>query len=208
MDDDDSIPISALQHYLFCPRQCALIHVEQQWQESGLTAQGRLLHERADKPGTAKRSGVRVLQALALVQRDVGIHGVADVVEFHRTAEGEVPYAVEYKRGRPKEHRADEVQLCAQVMCLESMYGHQITEGALFYGATRRRQVVVMDDGLRALTLEIVEAVRAQRRDGVTPRAVYLAKRCDACSLLDLCQPHVMGRAEPVSAWLAHMLKE
>lgn len=206
--DDDTIPISALQHYLYCPRQCALIHVEQQWAESWHTAQGRLLHERADKPGGSTRKGVRTVTALPIANLELGIVGIADVVEFHRTPDGERAYAVEYKRGKPKAHRADEVQLCAQVLCLESMFTHPIPEGALFYGATKRRQTVVMDDALRQLTREIIDGVRVQLREGRTPPAHYEPKLCDACSLLDICQPKLMSRGGSVTDWLATQLKD
>lgn len=206
--EDDIIPISALQHYLYCPRQCALIHVERQWAESWHTAQGRLLHERADKAGRSTRKDVRTVTALPIVNVELGISGIADVVEFHRMPDGEHPYAVEYKRGKPKAHRADEVQLCAQVLCLEAMFGFAIPEGALFYGATKRRQTVAMDAALRQLTLDTIDSVRLQLRHGSTPRAQYEPKRCDACSLLDICQPRLLTRNISVANWLSAQLKE
>ena len=141
MEDDDLIPLSALQHYLYCPRQCALIHVEQQWEENRQTAEGRLLHQRADQPQTELRHGIRTATAMPLASRALGISGIADVVEFH----SEQPFPVEYKRGRPKAHRADEVQLCAQALCLEEMLGRTVPEGALFYGQTHRRKAVTLD---------------------------------------------------------------
>lgn len=146
MDDYDLIPLSALQHYLYCPRQCALIHIEQLWAENRHTAEGRLLHDRADQPQTEQRHGVRTATAMPLVNQALGIVGVADVVEFHLTNSGERIYPVEYKRGRPKKHRADEVQLCAQALCLEAMFGQPVSKGALFYGKTRRRKVVPFDE--------------------------------------------------------------
>lgn len=203
---DDSIPISALQHYLYCPRQCALIHVERQWVESLHTAEGRLLHERADKPGSTTRRTVRSVAALPIACIELGIAGVADVVEFHVTPEGERAYPVEYKRGRPKAHRADEVQLCAQVLCLEAMFGHPIQEGSLFYGKTRRRKIIPMDSELRRITLDTINAVRAQLRAGHTPPASYDPKKCDACSLIQICQPRVLSRTASVQEWLATQL--
>lgn len=203
MEDDDTIALSALQHYLYCPRQCALIHVEQLWAESRHTAEGRILHEKADKPRMERRKGVRFAMAMPLSEARLGIAGIADVVEFHQTPEGERAFPVEYKRGRPKAHRADEVQLCAQALCLESMLGHQINAGALFYGATRRRSDVCFDDGLRQLTLDTIAAVRSMIMAGVTPEAQYSPRLCDACSLLDLCQPRLLGRRQSVNAWLA-----
>lgn len=203
MIDDDAIPLSALQHYLYCPRQCALIHVEQLWQESRHTAEGRLLHEKADKPKMARRKGVRTVTAMPLAAPGLGITGIADVVEFHATAHGEQAFPVEYKRGRPKAHRADEVQLCAQALCLEAMLEQPVPAGALYYGQTRRRQDVAFDHALRQLTLDTIAAVRALLAADITPDARYEPKRCDACSLYDLCQPKLLGRRQSVGEWLA-----
>ena len=206
--DDDLIPISALQHYLYCPRQCALIHIERLWAESRHTAEGRLLHERADRPHSEKRKGVRTVTAMPLLHPDLRITGVADVVEFHRDASGERALPVEYKRGRPKAHRADEVQLCAQALCLEAMLGTPVTEGALFYGQTRRRKDVPIDDTLRALTRTVIDETRAMIDSGRTPSAVYDAKRCDACSLIDLCQPRWLAHSAGVDDWLRQRLED
>ncbi|OHX21159.1 CRISPR-associated protein Cas4 [Chromobacterium sphagni] len=202
MEDDELIPLSALQHYLYCPRQCALIHLEQLWAENEQTAEGRIMHERADQPGMETRRGVRVVSAMALAAPALGIAGVADIVEFHATQQGEQAYPVEYKRGRPKGHRADEVQLCAQALCLEHMLGRPIDEGALYYGKTRRRRVVRFDEVLRGLTLDTISATRALFDKRQTPHASYESRRCDACSLLELCQPRLLGRQESVNAWL------
>jgi CRISPR-associated exonuclease Cas4 len=201
--DDDAIPLSALQHYLYCPRQCALIHVEQLWEESRHTAEGRVLHEKADKPKIERRKGVRTVLAMPLAADELGITGIADVVEFHQTTQGERAFPVEYKRGRPKAHRADEVQLCAQALCLESMRGQAVPAGALYYGQTRRRTEVPFDDPLRQLTLDTIAAVRDMLAATITPSARYEPKRCDACSLLDLCQPKLLGRTRSVNDWLA-----
>ncbi|MES2819620.1 MAG: CRISPR-associated protein Cas4 [Pseudomonadota bacterium] len=208
MEEDDLVALSALQHYLYCPRQCALIHVEQLWAENRHTAEGRLLHERADQPHTEQRHGVRTATAMPLVNQALGIAGIADVVEFHQGDTGERVYPVEYKRGRPKKHRADEVQLCAQALCLEAMLGQAVSEGALFYGKTRRRKVVAFDEALRTLTLETIEATRALIRSGRTPGAEYQPRRCDACSLIELCQPQLLGRNKSVNTWLAKQVEE
>lgn len=205
MDDEDLIPLSALQHYLYCPRQCALIHLEQQWAENRHTAEGRLLHERADVPQAERRRGVRTVTAMPLLNLQLGIAGKADVVEFHRTDIGERAFPVEYKRGRPKAHRADEVQLCAEGLCLEAMLEMPIETGALFYGQTRRRKDVTFDDDLRELTRHTIASARAMLASGQTPSARYEAKRCDTCSLLDLCQPRLLGRRS-VEVWLQHQL--
>ena len=208
MDNEDLIPLSALQHYLYCPRQCALIHIEQLWAENRHTAEGRLLHDRADQPQTEQRHGVRTATAMPLANQSLGVVGIADVVELHLTDSGERIYPVEYKRGRPKKHRADEVQLCAQALCLEVMFCQPVSEGALFYGKTRRRKVVPFDEGLRALTLETIQATRALIESKRTPSAQYQPRRCDACSLIELCQPHLLERKTSVNAWLAKQLKE
>lgn len=175
--DDDLLPISALQHYLYCPRQCALIHVERAWAENRQTAEGRVLHERADQPRGESRRGVRVVTAVPLAHAALGITGVADAVEFRSTEAGEQAFPVEYKLGRPKAHRADEVQLCAQALCLEEMLGRAVPEGALFYGKTRRRTAVVFDATLRELTLATIDAVREMVAAGRTPKADYEPKR-------------------------------
>lgn len=197
---NESLPISALQHWLFCPRQCALIHVERLWEENRLTAEGRILHERADGGRADRRDGVRVLRSVHVSSTMLGIHGVADVVEMHGTQ----PYPVEYKRGRPKAHRADEVQLCAQAFCLEEMTGQTIPEGALFYGRNRRRKRVALDDDLRDLTRRIAQDARAAMDAGSVPSAVHDPGRCNACSLADLCRPE--ARRDGADAWLARRL--
>jgi CRISPR-associated exonuclease Cas4 len=198
--EDDFLPISALQHYLYCPRQCALIHIERQWAENRQTAEGRVLHERVDQAQGERRHGVRTVTALPLAHAGLGIAGVADVVEFHRVADGEQAYPVEYKLGRPKAHRADEVQLCAQALCLEEMLGREVSAGALFYGKTRRRCPVAFDPALRQLTVATIKAVKALVSKGETPRAAYERARCDTCSLIDVCCPKLRQRS--VGAWL------
>jgi len=207
MDDEDLLPLSALQHYLYCPRQCALIHLEQQWAENRLTAEGRLLHQRADTPQVERRRGVRTVTAVPLLSLELGITGKADVVEFYRSETGERAFPVEYKRGRPKAHRADEVQLCAQALCLETMLGTPVEAGALFYGQTRRRKDVSFDLELRDLTQRIIIEARAMIASQQTPSARYEAKRCDACSLLELCQPRLLGRRS-VGDWLQLQIDE
>jgi CRISPR-associated exonuclease Cas4 len=206
VDDDDLIPISALQHYLYCARQCALIHLEQQWAENRQTAEGRLLHQRADVPKIESRRGVRIVTAMPLLSLDLGITGKADVVEFHTNGIEERAFPIEYKRGSPKAHLADEVQLCAQALCLEAMLSQSVEAGALFYGQTRRRKDVVFDASLRELTHRMIVDTRAMLASRRTPSARYEAKRCDRCSLIDLCQPHLLGRSG-VSDWLGRQLE-
>jgi CRISPR-associated exonuclease Cas4 len=207
MEDDDSIPISALQHFVYCPRQCALIHLERVWAENRETSEGRLLHARTDQPAAEHRRGVRTVTAMPLLHRGLRLVGVADAVEFHREDGGERVVPIEYKRGRPKSHYADEIQLCAQALCLEEMLGRPIPAGALYYGKTRRRKEVVFDCALRNLTENAVRDVHAMLASGRTPLAVYEAKRCDACSLIDLCQPRLLAQGEGVDTWLCTQLE-
>lgn len=205
--DDDLVPLSALQHYLYCPRQCALIHVEQVWSENRFTAEGRVLHDATSEIGWERRRGIRVVSAMPLVSRRLGVSGVADLVELHEEQDGRWrPFPVEYKRGKPKSHRADEVQLCAQAMALEEMFATILSEGALFYGETRRRVSVELDTELRTLTAEVAGAARNMIAAGDTPPPVYAKRTCDNCSLRELCQPKRVQRPEPVSAWLARQI--
>lgn len=207
--ETDFVPLSALQHYLYCPRQCALIHVEQVWAENRFTAEGRVLHEATAEAGHEKRRGLRVATAMPLVSRRLGVSGIADLIEMHQGGDGRWrPFPVEYKRGKPKSHKADEVQLCAQAMALEEMFSVELTEGALFYGETRRRVGVPLDDGLRRLTTEVAASTRTLLASGSTPPAVYEKRKCDACSLVELCQPKRLSRTTPASQWLARLIAE
>ena len=219
--DDEMVMISALQHGLFCRRQCALIHLEGAWFENYLTATGRTMHERVHQTGAETRRDVHVATSLRLVSHRLGVTGEADMVEFHRAepshdSEGRTvaaqlpkreglwrPYPVEYKRGKPKAHRADEVQLCAQAMCLEEMLGVAVLEGALFYGEPRRRTVIAFDDELRALTESVARDVHALLSSGMTPPAVR-TKACEACSLKELC----FDGAPSARAWLADQVDQ
>lgn len=195
IDIDDPLPLSALQHAVYCLRQAALIHVERLWEENRFTAEGRVLHARVDEKSERYSRGVRRVSALPLACRRLGLAGVADLVELHKTKDGETPYPIEYKRGKAKPHRADEVQLCAQALCLEEMTGHAVPEGALFYAQTRRRVVVAFDEELRRLTKETALALRDVVASGRTPPARYDKRKCGACSLLDLCRPQISGRS-------------
>ncbi|MEQ1756214.1 MAG: CRISPR-associated protein Cas4 [Micropepsaceae bacterium] len=206
--DDDLIPISALQHLLYCPRQFALIHLERQWVENQFTAEGRVLHDKTDGGGSASRGGVKTVRSMPLRSLALQIAGVADVVEMH-SIDGDVrPYPVEYKRGKPKNHRADEVQLCAQAMCLEEMFSCAVNEGALFYGKTRRRQAVTLDVELRDLTRRVAMEARAILESRRTPTPVYEVRKCDACSLQDNCRPKQLSVPVSAAAWLTSVVVE
>jgi len=203
--EDALIPLSALQHHLFCPRQCALIHVEQLWAEDAATAEGRILHERVDAGAGETRPGVRVARGIALRSTRLGVSGRADAVEF--SGRPPRPFPVEYKRGKPKPHRADEVQLCAQAICLEEMLGCAVPEGALFYGETRRRMPVPFDAELRALTARVAAEARAMLAAGRTPAPVKIPG-CRRCSMEPLCWPSRLERPRPVAGWLAAQIEE
>jgi CRISPR-associated exonuclease Cas4 len=218
-DEDDLVPLSGLQHLLFCERQCALIHIENQWAENKLTALGERLHEKAHQEGLSEsRGSVRIARGVRLRSLRLGLAGKADVIEFHRldaegapavpaapaaVAEGQGvslpdipgrwrPFPVEYKRGRPKRNRCDEVQLCAQALCLEEMLGVAVPAGALFYGAMRRRFDVAFDATLRSETEAAAARLHVLMASGVTPRAAKEPK-CDHCSLLGICMPGATG---------------
>lgn len=203
--EDALIPLSALQHHLFCPRQCALIHVEGLWAEDGATAEGRLLHEKVDAGRSESRPGLHVARGLALRSFALGVSGKADAVEFR--GDPPSPFPVEYKRGKPKAHRADEVQLCAQALCLEEMLGIEVPAGALFYGTTRRRMNVTFDTALRDLTFRVAAEARGNIAAHRTPPPV-VGPSCQHCSLQELCQPARLERPPRIAAWLADQLAE
>ncbi len=187
--DDDLLMLSGLQHMLFCPRQCGLIHIAQQWEENRFTAEGQVLHERADKPGLAKAGNVKTEYAVPIRSLSLGLTGRADIVEFHLIDSRWQPYPVEYKRGRPKHQQWDEVQLCAQAICLEEMMNTEIPEGALFYGQTRHRKIIALSRELRQLTQKTADDFHHMVDSGKIPVMEYDKKRCDNCSLMDICLP-------------------
>ena len=197
--EDDFIPISALQHMLYCPRQCALIHLERQWADNVFTAEGHLLHAKVDDGQRETRWGVTIWRSVPMSSNTLGVFGVADVVEMH---DGDRPYPVEYKRGRPKAHRADEVQLCAQAICLEEMLATDVAEGALFYGRTQRRKTVEFDEELRALTGSVASSARELLMQPELPPPTDERSKCRRCSLIDICRPG-LSRERDVDAWLA-----
>ena len=208
----DLLPISALQHLLYCERQCALIHVEQVWAENRFTAEGNVMHEKAHDGPDELKAGVRIVRGLEVKSEVLGLSGQCDVVEFRaadpaseisnfKSQMHDSVMPVEYKRGKPKAHRADEVQLCAQALCLEEMMGVAVPEGRLFYGQTRRRTDVVFDAELRALTKETAQRLQELIASRETPAAVYEERKCDACSLIELCMPQAMRFQKGAGAW-------
>lgn len=215
--EDDLLPISSLQHLAFCERQWALIYLEGLWAENRLTAEGRILHERTDQPETESRGDLRIARALRLRSLRLGLAGQADVVEFHRADEGGaalegaagrwVPFPVEYKRGKPKPDPCDLVQLCAQALCLEEMLRCDVPAGAMFYGAPRRRLDVMFDAPLRGETERTAARLRELWLARVTPRAVY-ARKCDGCSLCDLCMPPRPASGRSAAEYLRRALAD
>jgi CRISPR-associated exonuclease Cas4 len=187
--EDDRIPISALQHVLFCRRQCALIHVEQVWDDNLFTFRGNRLHERVDDPGASWEGEERLERALPIWSKRLGLTGKADLVVFKPNG---APYPVEFKSGRRKERLADQVQLCAQGICLEEMFGTPVPAGALFYHASRRRKEIVFTDGLRHHVEDAITRVRVLLASSILPPPVADA-RCKDCSLIDACLPFALG---------------
>jgi CRISPR-associated exonuclease Cas4 len=202
----EPIPLSAIQHAIYCLRQAALIHLERLWAENRFTAEGDVLHAVTDKGGRAQARGVRRVHALPLGSVRHNLTGTADLVEFTATPQDETAFPVEYKRGAPKLHRADEAQLCAQALCLEEMTGRPVPAGALLYAQTKRRVTVPFDDGLRDLTLAAIADLTLVFATGTTPPPTPHKARCKCCSLVDLCRPTAFGR--PVRAWRARMLTQ
>lgn len=188
MEPDDYVLISALQHYAYCPRQCALIHVEQTFEENLYTLRGQRIHEKVNTPEYELIEGVRVDRALSIWSHQLGLTGIADVVEFF--ADG-TPYPVEYKSGSRKPRDADEIQLCAQALCLEEMFQKSVPTGAIFHHASKRRREVFFNQELRLLVLETTQAVRYLIAEGSVPWPVA-DQRCRDCSLLEACMPHAI----------------
>ena len=214
---EDLLPLSGLQHFAFCRRQWALIHLEQQWQENLRTVEGGLLHRRAhDEAARERRGDTLILRGLQVVSHQLGLSGQCDVVEFHATPKGVPlqgeeglwqPYPVEYKRGKPKSHQADELQLCAQAMALEEMLSCDVPRGAIFYASSRRREYVDISPELRAKAADMAREMNEYFRRGYTPK-VKPGKHCNACSLKELCLPKLCGRLSVKSYIESNLLGE
>lgn len=196
--EDELVMISALEHYSYCPRQCALIHVESVFDENLYTLRGRRIHERADSSETSFEEGVRSERSLPLFSERLGLIGKADVVEFHA---GGTPYPVEYKAGPRRRTLHDDIQLCAQALCLEEMLGREVPKGAVFHKSSQRRREAVFDEDLRRTTEEMVSLVRATLSDVKLPPPVADA-RCPKCSLFDACVPFALAGMDGSTDWL------
>ena len=190
---DDFLPISALQHYAYCPRQFALIHVEQVWEENRFTAEGRIVHERVDSGEQETRGKLRSERGVAVVSQVLGIVGKMDLLEIEVV--GSLPpryFPVEYKRGKPKIADWDRIQLCAQALCLEEMLDISVTEGAIWYWQVRKRAKVCLDNKLREMTVEIIAEAKKVWRSSKMPAPIEDKAKCRGCSLVDICQPDIL----------------
>lgn len=216
--EDDLLPLSALQHLVFCERQWALIHLEGVWEENRFTMDGQHFHQRTDISETEVRGELRIARGLRLHSLRLGLSGRADVVEFHRVSDPTAPgvslpdiqgnwqpIPVEYKRGRPKTDGSDNVQLCAQALCLEDMLGVPIAEGALYYGKTHRRHPVGFDMALRQQTETLCVRLHTLTKTGQTPPAHY-EKKCDTCSLKETCLPKSAARHKSAQNYVARFI--
>jgi len=205
--EDDLIMLSAIAHYYYCPRRCALIHIEQLWDENRATAEGRIMHERVHEQDRESRGNVRIEYGLPLRSLKLGLIGKADVVEFHRINKDTwQPFPVEYKRGKPKVDHCDMIQICAQAMCIEEMVSVSVPGGAIFYGRTRRRLDVSFDDTLRKETEDAARQAHELIASEITPPPVY-EKRCKSCSLIGECLPKTVGKKTSVKRYLMRMIE-
>lgn len=220
--DDDLLMLSGIQHFAFCERQWALIHIEQQWAENMRTVEGNHMHERVDDPFASEvRGNVITLRSVSMVSFELGLYGVADVVEFIRSETDEGigldnyagkwnPLPVEYKRGKPKPDERDEVQLCAQAICLEEMYKNtgvlNINRGFLFYGETRHRHEVIFSHELRNKVETYARRMHELFESGTTPLAIYKS-HCRACSLVEICNPKAFGNPRKVNDYLTSVFE-
>lgn len=214
--EDDYLMISGIQHFKFCRRQWALIHIEQQWNENEHTVIGELMHKRAhDRYITEKRKDLLTVRALPVSSRRLGISGECDIVEFHKVEDGiklhghrgqYKIYPVEYKKGRPKLTSEDKLQLTAQALCLEEMFSTSITEGAIYYGETKRRETVIVDESLRRETEDIIKEMHEYFQRRYTPK-VRAGKACNSCSLKDICLPR-LNKTTTVKKYIDDALQE
>jgi len=206
LDDSQFIAISALQHVAYCPRQFALIHVEQAWEENYFTAQGKVLHERVDAAEPEQRGNVRFERSVSVHSQTLGITGKLDLLEIEGKSDKKY-FPVEYKRGKPKVEDWDRIQLCAQAMCIEEMRGVHIAEGAMWYWQERKRERVQIDVVLREVTLAAIQQARDILSANKTPMPTLDKSRCKACSLVDICAPDAL-RKDQSAKYVAAMFNE
>ncbi len=202
--EEDYLLLSGLQHLRFCPRQCAFIHIEQLWTENFFTAQGRMQHEKVHAGTGESRRTLRTERSLRIASSELGLIGQTDAVEFYKDG---IDLPVEYKHGSPKPDTTDEVQLCAQAICLEEMLHCSIREGALFYFKVKKRIPVLFTEELRRETVRLAEQFHQFVEAGVTPSAVY-SKKCGSCSFVETCFPDTAGRSKPVDSYIKRRLMQ
>lgn len=218
--DDDMLMLSGIQHFMFCPRQWALIHIEQQWTDNRLTTEGEILHTNVDNPFYRQKAGsVITLRAVHVASKQLGLYGITDAIELLPSETPEnaithdrypgywIPYPIEYKRGHRKIDERDEVQLAAQVMSLEEMYGINISYGALYYGETKHREVVYVSEQLRNLTQTCAMEMHQIFKKGEIPKPTPKKTHCRNCSLADLCMPE-LSECTPVKNYISKQLYE
>lgn len=191
--EENFIQISALQHYIFCPRQCGLIHIDEVWQDNLFTVRGDILHEKVDTESDETRGDLKIVRGLRIHSYKYGLVGKCDVVEFNENKK--IVFPIEYKAGEPKEDISDKVQLCAQALCLEEMLNTQIKKGGFYYGKIRRRIVVDLENDLRDQTLMIIQKVRSIIESKKVPIEEY-SKKCRNCSLINICQPKALYKSK------------
>lgn len=191
--EDDFIMISALQHYIFCTRQCGLIHIDDVWQDNLFTIRGEILHEKVDTDSYETRGDVKTVRGLRIHSYKYGLVGRCDVVEFKNTSNGKEILPVEFKVGEPKEDISDKVQLCAQVLCLEEMLNVEIAKAAFFYDKIRRRNIIEITTELREQTQEVISKVR-ELVDNKTVPVIEYSSKCRNCSLISICQPKALNK--------------
>ena len=217
--EEDMLMLSGIQHYMFCPRQWALIHIEQQWEENRLTTEGNLLHINVDNPSYRQKNGdIITLRSVPISSAKLGLYGITDAIELHSVTSGSTgikhktfpglwqPFPIEYKRGKPKRTPIDEVQLAAQAICLEEMYKISIEYGALYYGETKHREVITINESLRAQTIECAHKMHEIFQAQSIPKA-NKGNHCKNCSLVDICMPN-KGRYSMVNTYLTKLLYE
>lgn len=211
IDEEYLVPLSSLQHWVYCPRQCGLIHLEQCWTENLFTAEGRNLHDKVHDAETESRGDLILVRGLRLVSRALGVVGQADLVEFHRSDNGcklpgrsakWQPFPVEFKRGKEKPDLSDDIQLCGQAACLEEMLEISINSGAIYYGRPRKRKQVELTATLRAHLQEAIDGVRILLQNKQVPVAEYSSKKCNSCSLVESCLPRVVSQRKSVEHYL------
>lgn len=217
--EDDLLMLSGIQHMAFCERQWALIHIEKQWHENVRTVEGRQIHEKVDDPEFFESRGdILISRSIPIISHKLGLYGVADMVQFHRTNRKEegilienrvgrwIPVPIEYKRGRPKDDAVDDVQLCAQAIALEEMLHVSISRGYIYYAQTRHRIEVKLDEKLRAFVQELALKMHDMFQSGITPNAVY-KKHCKNCSLYEVCMPKITSREKDVARYIQKFIE-